>query len=243
MKVNLFWAFAKPALLVIAILGQATLAVQAFQGGIACTQPTVFSDQGPDTFALVPRAAVDPFGHVHVVWSGGITESYPDTNSIIYTSLQDEQWSNPVDILAVDGYASVDSLVATPENNLVASWRYREPSSSGLRVSRSSLENPKSARSWETTTIFPINTMDSALFVDSAGDIHLGFIVHDAATGSGSLGYTRSEDDGETWEQPIEFASYDATTEARRFVTIYANDAGLVQMAWAVSTQEEEGWT
>lgn len=207
---------------------------------LACTQPASLSDQGPDTFALIPRAVTDPFGRVHLVWSGGSAERYPDTDAIFYSQYDEGQWSSPVDILATNGYASVDSLVLTPANSLIASWRYRESDGSGLRVSRSSLQNPGSARSWQTTPVFATNIMDSALFVDSAGDIHLGFIVHDAATGSGFLAYTRSEDDGETWAQPIEFAPYDASTEARRFATIYADGAGSVQMAWAVSTREED---
>lgn len=205
-----------------------------------CTQPVTISDQGPDTFALIPRAAVDPFGRVHVVWSGGTTEQYPDTDTIFYTSFQDGQWTNPVDILATNGYASVDSLVVTPDDHLIASWRYREPGGSGLRVSRSSIQNPASAQSWQTTPVFASNIMDSALFVDGAGDIHLGFIVHEPATGDGYLGYTRSQDNGETWSEPIEFASYDAITTARRFVTLFADGTGAVHMAWAVSTREED---
>ncbi len=216
------------------------LAGYAPHGGIICSEPTALSEQGPDTFALIPRIAADTTGRLHLIWSGGTTDQYPDTDAIFYSSFQGGQWSTPVDILASSNYASADALVLTPDNHLVVSWTFRGTEGVGLRVSRAGVESVGSAQGWQTTPISAAPVRDSSLFVDSAGRIHLGFIIHDPAMGTGHLGYARSQDNGETWSPPVDLASFDPVSITPRFVTIYADGANSVEMAWSISARADD---
>lgn len=206
-----------------------------------CTQPLPISRFSNDEFALIPEVVVDSYGNMHLTWSGVPESRYPDTDAIFYMEFDGKYWSNSVDILASQSRAVINKLLYTDDDHLLISWRFQDPQGDGLRVSYAPLNLAGKPQEWHTQTLLSNSIMDSDMHQSADGRIHLGAIIHEPAINIGYIAYSWSDDSGKTWSPPVEITQHDPNEVAPRFLTVYANDAGMAHFAWSVSTRED-GW-
>lgn len=206
----------------------------------SCSPPTKIDLQGFADFALIPHVVSDSYGQLHLFLSAGYASDYPNTNTIIYTVLSDLERSTAVDIFYSEDYASVDDVVLASDDTLIVSWRTRSGQGNDLRISRSHLLSASSAKNWETEIVFNGSVIDSDLFIDNQGAIHLGFLNYEAASVSGSIYYMRSDDNAETWAVFSNYGAFYPATETPRFLSIYAGNSSRVSFAWAINTRESD---
>jgi hypothetical protein len=208
-------------------------------GPVVCSGPeSVSNDLAP--FSAFSHIAADTHGRLHLVWSSGVSEGrneeQVETDTIYYTVFEQGYWSQPVDILTDGVYAAVDSIAATDNDTLIIAWRSQE----GLYLSHAPLDGASSARGWFTTEILWGRTGSSDLFVDNDDRIHLVYAVHDPVSGQAYIGYSSSDDGGESWTRTVRFAHVDAREEINHNVKIYVTDTGIVHVVWSQSTREND---
>ncbi|MGD8750766.1 MAG: sialidase family protein [Anaerolineales bacterium] len=141
----------------------------------------------------------DQYGYVHVFW---VANSKSINAAIMYTRFDGNNWTSPVDIMLVQpgGYTigyigpAVDRdgilhLVWTGGNNGPAYYAYA-PAANAL-----------SARDWSVPIRIDIPAYRLKLLVE--GDIGMHILFSNYYGSKPGIYYTRSQDDGVTWSQPL----------------------------------------
>ncbi len=145
-----------------------------------------------------PSLAVDAWGNVHLVW---IEEIEPDDVVVMYTTLHENGWSEPIDIFASSRYDPIQNvqLMGDSRGNLhiLHAWQ-------GIQYSKAFAPEAGSARNWLSPVMLvpPENYQTNPhATITSDDQIHLVYAI-EVGTRSGVY-YLHSADGGEEWDEPI----------------------------------------
>ena len=226
--------FLMSILVVASLLPQTSVNAQAVQ----CGSPMPVSNDIA-AFSALAHMTADSSGRIHMVWSSGVgegrNEEQVETDTIFYTTWQDGAWTLPVDILTDAVYATADDIGVTAHGDVFVTWRNR----SDLFISQAIAGQTASARNWLTQNMALGSVADSAMYIDAQDNIHLIYSAHVPAQGQGALGYLMSSNGGDTWSQPVEFLTFDGSTELLTNVQIYADNAGRLHVVWNRNSADE----
>ncbi len=230
-------------LLGFSLLMMASVSPVSAEVPIACTDPAaIVSSQAP--FSLHGHLAADRQGRVHLIWSSGVAEGrdevLQETDTIYYSVFEEGHWAEPVDVLTASDYAAADSLSITDDGFLFVSWRFREGLKDGVRVSRAPMALAGSPQVWVTAEPYVGAAQSSDLSVDQQGRLHLVYAVQDPMQSVGHIGYVWSDNRGDDWSRPADFASVDPALVSNASVQVYADGRGAVQAVWSQHTRESD---
>lgn len=186
----------------------------------------------PVNISNSPSLSINPFitgdqaGSIHVVWAEASGGENAPTDTIYYTTLSDEGWSTPIDVLAAPRGSRLlpAGLESDPYGRLVL-LTHRNP---GLYISFADSTTAQSASAWRTISLDPDSLINGAdLVIDDQGVYHV--VV---AANNQQIRYLVSSDAGETWQE-VEtvfdlFDSSFAVTEP----AIAADANGAIYIAW-----------
>jgi len=213
------------------------------QSGIVWEGPTRISRE-TDYNPASPRLTVDTYGVLHVFYSDWMGE--PDEyrriagqsrfvqNVILYTYLQDGQWSTPVDVLATqDTTAVVRGVVFNPATlRLHIVWR----DETRLYVSSAPAAAAVNPRVWRTDVVSIERPNDANIAIDQNGTLHLVYSVNIR-----DLYYTNSTDDGATWSTPTLLASAPTLAQAYDTIRLVVDPENNLHLLWQ-ETNEDNAW-
>ena len=197
-------------------------------GGAALGTETVMLRLGPISLlsqppgpALVPAAAVDQEGKVHVLWSGGGKGNF----EIYYRRVEAGQ-KTPVRRLSETPGLSSGPKVAALRGSVYAVWHDSTLPRTRLCLRRSR-DGGQSFDPMEIVTPSTRGAFTPSMAVDSGGRIHL--VWADKSSGQMEVLYSRSHDEGRLWTRPRNFSS----NEGKSLVSGVAVDScGGVYVAW-----------
>jgi hypothetical protein len=147
-----------------------------------------------------PSLADDPFGGLHLVWQ---EEEDKDHTAIMYSHLEDGQWSQPVDIFVSTFIGQVGYPLIACDSNGNLHIVYRD-TGKGIIYSSANATNAGSARNWqEPSVIIPTqnNLSNVDLYIGTNDQIHVVYAI-EIGEGSG-IYYIISNDNGDNWQDPI----------------------------------------
>lgn len=207
---------------------------------ITCTSPDSISNDIA-AFSTFAHLAADGYGQLHLIWSSGVLsgrdEEQLHTDTIYYSVWADGTWTKPIDILADLDYATADSMIVSVDERLIVSWR----NSASLFVSRADLHHSGSASNWQTLDMGLGKTADSDLFLDGQGNIHLVYVAHVPARNEGAVGYQVLSNGANNWSRPVEFFTFDGSTEVLTNVQVYVDGTSKLHVVWNRNAADA-GW-
>lgn len=205
-----------------------------------CTEPISLSGAVTD-YSRGARLTTDSYGRIHLVWRAGINQTFEGqtrvADTIFYATFEDNQWSQPIDILAHNAFISADKIIITDDDYILLAWRTRQD----LFVSRAPLPHASSVQKWETTQI-GVRAASSDIFVDHQGRVHLAYTIHEPITGQGRFEYIWSDDSGHGWSQPSGFESFDGNNELYTHIRVYVSENNTIHVA-AARHGNEANWS
>lgn len=232
MKLRKLFSFYRYLMFGLVIFGCSLLCLKALAQAGSWSNPVNISESaGNSSF---PSLTVDAFGNVHLVW---IEEIGPDEVVVMYTSLNENGWSDPIDIFAsssVDPIRDVQLLGDSSGNlHIFLYWQ-------GIRYSRADAMEAGSARSWLSPEMLvqPYYALTSPYATIAPDDsIHLVYAIQ---TGSGSGLYAiQSVDYGEIWSDPIGVYISPSATQAIDKAVMAVDGAGTQHVVWGETNYPE----
>jgi hypothetical protein len=187
-----------------------------------------------------PAAIADDFGYVHVFWSEevggepmGQDVSISNTgNTIYYARWDGASWLPPIDILYVPGESLAEwPRVAIDQDNMLhVVWT----SVLNVYYSNAPAWAADSARAWSEPVSLTDDSASAAwgtdIAVDPAGNVH---VVYATGGAGAAMYYTRSFDDGATWESASQISSaYDPPDTRHNTVQIISDSTGRLHVVW-----------
>ena len=191
------------------------------------TQEVIFEGDGISGF---PAITMDAEGNPHVLWSVEPAVDQPGT--VLYYSHSDQgSWSRPTAVLgAAQGTAQAPALVFA-EPFLHAVWS-GGPTGTVFH-SRAYPDDAYAASGWSVPSTPGKTAVGSApaIAVDLLGRLHLVYAV--PFNEDRGIYYTRTDDNGESWENAIQL--FDAVAEDWSSVdhpSLTVDERGTVHVAW-----------
>lgn len=205
------------------ILGQSVGTVKGNE--VEWQTPALVTDQ----FSLVRYYEItsDWQGNLHVFWINGD----PDPRNLIYhTSYIDGRWTEPIDIVALPDWDTLQelSVFRDNENRLHLSWT----STQGIYYSNAFAEKANNASNWRQPLLVASgnNMGKSNIIVDHDGVIHL---VYSRRLPGQNVLYIKSEDIGYAWSLPYEVSSISFGDEqAPDFAQIAVDGQNNLHVVW-----------
>jgi hypothetical protein len=180
----------------------------------------------------------DPAGAVHLAWLNFPTEVGNSGDQVLmyYSRWDGQAWTNPVDIFVGTGAQPLGSpvLLPTDEGRLHILWL----SGAGLMHSSAWADDAARPQAWSppvAATAFPrpvFNNFDAA--VDARGVFHAVY-----AEKIGEVYYIRSEDQGETWSQPIAVSAVPPEMTSYKPRLAVAPD-GRIHVVWTETSPTDD---
>ena len=142
----------------------------------------------------------DQYQNTHIFWSG----SLPDGDTLYYRNNINGGWSSPVDVVMIpDQYIlRTAGAISNKTDTIHLVWTEAEQTG-GLYYSSAPLQSASDPRAWSTPRKLADNTRAGSIVIDSTGVIHLAYGITDKGGQQPAVEYTRSEDDGLTWSEPV----------------------------------------
>jgi hypothetical protein len=186
------------------------------------------------TNSSLPSLAADSFGNVHIVW---IEEVEPGFTVVLYSRLDKDRWSVPVDIFSTNNEGTVNNplLLADSTGKLHIFF-----SRNGIQYSWVYADQAGSALNWQPvdTVVRPLTNItapDAVISPDNA--IHLVYGISNG-TNSG-IYYLHSRDEGETWEDAIPVFTNVSANQAVNQPKIAVSETNKVHVIWSQSNYPE----
>ncbi len=171
-----------------------------------------------------PVIAIDSAGNINVVWH----DYTPGNYEIFYSRSENNgnSWAQAKNISSNAGQSYGPDIVTDSEGNINVVWCDRTPGNYDIFYSRS--EN--NGGTWTQAVNLSNNAGNStypAIATDSAGNINV--VWYDKTPGNLEIFFTRSENNGGSWTQPVNLSnnagnSYDPT--------ISTDSAGNINVVW-----------
>lgn len=197
--------------------------------------PVMVSDSG-QMVAQNPVLLCDRNHNTHLFW---LVRS-DDQASVFYSTDSGGAWSAPTDIL-VSPTINLLEAVVTPNLRFHVVWL--SANRGNLVYTSAPLLEAANPREWPNPRVLARGALmmdhayggGGALFADSTGVVHLLYgVSNDSVGNSSSLLYIRSEDDGNSWSQPVEVVAVTAPEPSGIWGTIAVDGAGRLHVAWGV---------
>ena len=197
------------------------LKIAAAQEEISWTEPVLLSGtiKGSN-----PQLLIDEQSGEHVFWA-----EYPTgeiAGAIYYQALINRLWSDPIDIIITSGSTGF-SFDAKLDNN---GWVHLVWDSDLVYYSRAEVSSLALPNSWSDPVAISDHLSDSPnIAIDPQGNIHVVYIDRES---SPYVRYTSSNDDGETWQQPMRVSEPVGSAYAID-VSLIQDRSGMLYIAWA----------
>ncbi len=179
-----------------------------------------------------PVLAVDPSGHLHVVWY----DSTPGNWQVYYKKSTNEgsTWTESKRLTWSSGFASDPALAIDPSGHLHVVWYDSAPGHFEIYYKMSTDEGASWAASKRLTW-----TSDDSLWpvigVDSSGYLHV--VWQDLTPGNYEVYYKKSTDGGATWTTSQRLTW---TSGASWFPTMASDSSDYVHVVWYDDTSGSE---
>ncbi len=210
--------------------------IRSDDGGV--TWPAVdiaINDAFPsETGMNQPSVAFDPVNmRLYAVWA-------TENRSIIVTGSDDygDTWSTPVQLNDVNNALAEESeLMVGPDGTVYVVWcDMRNGSDLDAFLDKSS----DAGVSWSTDIkindeINPGNNYEPHIFLDASGSLHAGYVWNEPGNTVVNIFYTRSDDNGVTWESPNVMVNDEVGAvgaDVPMTFDIAADSAGSAFIAW-----------
>jgi hypothetical protein len=192
--------------------------------------------------SLHPTIIADSHGYVHVFWSEVVDEygmieggASGTPNTIFYRRWDGDDWTEPVDILAVSDDPLADFVAVTidRENQLHLSWT----GLTQLYYSTALAVDAGSVRAWSRPQIIASgiarSRYESDIAVDSQGNVHIVYAMGGTVRGVLHSTLLRGTD---LWTLPVGVSSYLRDDEtAFKDVRLVIDDDDRLHAAWSTS--------
>lgn len=186
------------------------------------------------TDSLYPSLAVDAFGNVHITW---IEEVEPGFTVVLYSRLDEDGWSTPVDIFASSDAGQIDRAILLGDSKGKLHIFYNL---NGIQYSWAYADQAGSAQNWTPpeTVVLPINNMTYHHAVSPVdGSLHL---VYDIAFGPNSgIYYLYSPDNGETWSDTAIIYRNTSPNQLVSQPIVSVSKSGKIHVVWDKSDYPE----
>ncbi len=156
-----------------------------------------------------PALASDQTGKIHAFWA---YEEEDSPMAIFYTRWDGQNWTNPVDVIAMSSIQG-PSAVVDQFGQIHLIWSGPEDT---LFYSSSNVTDAASANGWSSPLLLASSNAHAQISVDQNGVLH---VVYPALMEEG-VKYLSSEDSGKTWTPPSLISNVvnaNATTDFARF--------------------------
>ena len=165
--------------------------------------------------AEAPTMSTGTGGSLHAVWSGGFAGEIYYSHAFIRDAATSSGWSSPQllpapikagasPVLAVDSTAGLHVLYAIPLNESRGIY-YTQSADQGATWSAPKLIFDAAAAGWAMVA-------ETHLVIDGHGRLHATWVQMALPPATTRLGvyYSRSEDGGQTWSQPLQVSGVDS---------------------------------
>ncbi len=214
--------------------------LEAQSDDITWSLPVNLSDSS--SRSLHPAIIADSHGHVHVFWSGVVDEygvieggTSGTPNTIFYRRWDGDNWTEPVDILAVsdDPFADFVAVTIDRENRLHLSWT----GLTQLYYSTALAIDAGSVRAWSRPQIIASgiarSRYESDIAVDSQGNVHIVYAMGGTVRGVLHSTLLRGAD---SWTLPVGVSGYLRDDEtAFKDVRLVVDGYDRLHAAWSTS--------
>jgi hypothetical protein len=182
-----------------------------------------------------PVVLADKTEKVHVFWIYQSTLFDPDGNQIFqifYTQGEDDQWSVPVDVIAV---TSINNLSATIDNDGIIHLAWS--GGNHYYYIRSSTNPSTEVRSWSKPEQIAVGNATGNLYADPTGRIYLAY----PGLGTSGVFYISSDNNGLDWSTPRKVINTqgERSSAAYPFLIVGKND--MFHFVWT-EFQLPQGW-
>jgi hypothetical protein len=164
------------------------------------TDPVTVSDDPQGTPEL-PAMAVDSDGGLHLLWGTSTAEALAGS-ALTYSRWASDRWSRPAPVLrSPEGSAREPALVAAGDR-LHAVWS--DPEEGAVFYSRAYVRDAYASGGWREPTRLPspgVTASRPDILVDANGVLHVIYAV--PLNQERGIYYTRSEDGGDSWADPV----------------------------------------
>ena len=192
------------------------------------SSPMIISEAG--TIPGFPAAAMDTEGNIHVLWNAASSES--QFGSVLYYSRWDAtSWSRPAIVQGSEEVVARSPVLVFAEPFLHAVWS--GGATGTVFYSRAYPGDAFAASGWSAPSMPGKTAIGSSpvLAVDLLGRLHLVYAVP-FNEGRG-IYYTRSDDNGESWQDTVQL--FDAVAEDWASVdhpVVTVDERGVIHVAW-----------
>ena len=186
------------AVLAIALLSMVSIAPAPAQAqGYGWSEP--FRLSSPAGMASEATLAADQYGYVHCFWSETLFENQHTV--LQYSRFDGGTWSAPNDIRITSRDLRSISAVVDQYGTLHIVWIETLFGANGdVYYTHAPASNALSAQNWAPRIRIPIPAGIIQFQVDSKGVFHILYVNRGEELG---VYYVRSEDQGETWSEPL----------------------------------------
>ena len=199
MKLNRLRYLAQVSLLLIVTLACA-IGVQAQSGSTKWSAPTDLGQSSNTDYGAWGAILCDQYQNAHIVWS----DMARNGAALFYSTDAEGSWSLPADVIMQPGQGILrtTAAISNKTDTLHVAW-VDDEMGSNVYHSKSPLQTARNAHSWSTPVLLSSqHPGEVSMTIDQAGVLH---VIYPAYLDGYQLGlyYTRSEDDGTTWSDPV----------------------------------------
>ena len=214
----------------------------AAQGAITWSEPLNVSISR--TSSAHPAIVADAYGFVHVFWSEEMdgrqiaSDELPEPpNTILYRRGDGQEWTEPLDILAVVGDPLADFVAATVDdmNQLHLVWT----GLTNLYYSSAPAAEAYSVRAWSAPQMISRDSArsryESDVAVDSQGNVHIVYATRGSAPG---VFHIEAPAGTAVWSMPVRIAdNLRANETVFKDVRLVIDASDRLHAVWATSNQ------
>jgi len=222
------------------ILLSGTAGQAAAQGTVVWEEPVNLSNS--PTSSVHPAVVADGYGWVHVFWSEdpngreiGRDELPDDPDTIMYRRWDGQNWTEPLDILAVPDESLADFVAATvdDQNQLHLVWT----GLSNLYYSTAPATEAYSVRAWATPQVIAADSarsqFETDVAIDELGTIHVVFAARGVSSG---VFHTSTTPGAPAWTSPVRVSRYLRPSEvAFKDVRLVIDGASRLHASWGTA--------
>ena len=246
------WIFLLSASLVVA-----SGTVRAQSSGENWHVSVLMGPVGDDESVWYPYAVADQSGKVHVFWTYKPAGSQYRTGEFIYYAFWDgASWSDPVDVLFTPQRrgAQMPQAVIDEKGTIHLMWTgVRQGVKHDIYYAKAHASNAGTFQAWTSPAVWRWDASIPYLLMDTQGTLHVVYVGEGANSG---IYYTRSEDAGATWANPVQISPLGisdsfpqmAIDGRGRFHVVWAHDVNPGEMVFELLysqsvDQEGQAWS
>jgi hypothetical protein len=216
-------------ILIIVFLNALNSTVAAQSGVDGWSTPTILHEgQGIGETAII----ADQTGILHAFWPQ-TEEDLP--TAIFYARFEDGVWTEPIDVISMDGFLQGSSAVVDQFGRIHLIWHH--DSDRTLYYSSASVTSATSANGWTTPVPLAQSNPHAHIAVASTGSL---YIVYPALQEDGVY-FMQSADGGQTWALPARVGSPMRANASTEFTRLAVAPNGDLHVVWTELTLPS-GW-